>query len=78
MRRKPHQDNAQKGLLDAEQYAEGDEKLAIQMELAQRYRDGGDCRKAIEYFKKVADATGQPGLKQAANLQIDICSKKLK
>ena len=74
-RRKPHQDNAQKGLLDAEQYAEGDEKLAIQMELAQRYRDSGDCKRAVEYFTRVADTTDQPGLKQAALLQVSMCGK---
>jgi hypothetical protein len=70
---KIHHDKAIKGLLHAEQYAEKDEKLAIQMELAERYRDAGECDKAIPFFTKVAEGTDQPNLRQEALLQIDKC-----
>lgn len=75
-RAKIHHDNAIKGLLGAEQFAENNEKLAIQLELAQRYRDAGDCDNAIRFFKKVAEATDQPGLKEEALSQIGRCGNK--
>lgn len=74
-KQKIHKDNAMKSLLEAEKYAEGDEQLAIQMGLAQRYRFAGDCSSAIRYLKKIADTTDQPGLKQEALLQIERCGK---
>lgn len=76
-KRKVHRDNALKNLIDAEQYAEGNEKIAIQKQIAMRYRDAGDCAKAIPYFRKVADTTDQPLLKQEVLGQIERCGKAL-
>ena len=76
-KQKIHRDKAVKGLLEAEQYAEKDEKIAIQLELAQRYRDAGDYERAILYFTKVAVGTDQPNLKQVALFQIDTCRKRM-
>lgn len=72
-RKKIHRDNAVNGLLDAEKYAEKDDKIAIQLELAQRYRDSGDCDKAVLFFRKVSESTDQPHLSQESLRNIEKC-----
>ena len=65
-RRKQLQESAVNHLLEAEQYASGDEKLALQWELAQRYRDSADFELAVKYYKLVAETTDQQYLKEEA------------
>ncbi|MBI5193120.1 MAG: hypothetical protein HZA08_06725 [Nitrospirae bacterium] len=72
-----HLINAMTHLQNAENVATGDEKLAIQLELAQRHRDSGDCGSAIRYFRIVADTTDQPGLKEEATRQANMCVQQL-
>ncbi|MBI5193117.1 MAG: hypothetical protein HZA08_06710 [Nitrospirae bacterium] len=72
-----HQNNAMTHLQSVENVATGDERLAIQLELAQRYRDSGDCGSAIRYFRIVADTTDQLGLKEEATRQANMCVQQL-
>lgn len=65
-KQKQHDDNALKQLHAAEKLATGDERLAIQLELAQRYRYAGSYAKAAKYYGIVADATDQEGLIEEA------------
>jgi hypothetical protein len=46
--------------------ATGDERLAVQLELAQRYRDAGQYALAVRYYKLVADATDRKYLREEA------------
>jgi hypothetical protein len=76
-KKRQHSNNALKHLMEAEKFAEDQEKIAIQFELAQRYRDSNNCAEAIKYFRLVADTTEQKHLQEAAVLQINLCQKKL-
>jgi hypothetical protein len=53
-------------LREAEKVATGREKHALQLELAQRYRDAKQCDDAAVWFQKVADSTDQPKLRDHA------------
>ncbi|MDD5435270.1 MAG: M43 family zinc metalloprotease, partial [Nitrospira sp.] len=72
-----HSNNAINHLLNAEQFAAGDEKIAVQFELAQRYRDAGDCAHAIKFFRLVADATEQPYLREEVLREANKCAQTL-
>ena len=76
-RKKLHEDNALGFLLNAEKFASGREKVAIQYELGQRYRDDNKCNEAIPFFNSVANTTAQPYLKERALLEIKHCQTKL-
>jgi len=65
-RKKQYEDSAVNHLLAAEQHATGNERLAIQLELAQRYKDAGNFGLAVKYYKLVADTTDQKHLKDEA------------
>ncbi|MBC8414189.1 hypothetical protein H8E50_11055 [bacterium] len=64
-------------LITASQYAEGKEKMALLLEIAQRYRHSGDCENAIPYYQAVADNTVQEHLKIKAENLIVKCQKSL-
>jgi hypothetical protein len=51
---------------EAEKFAAGDEKLAIQFELARRYVMEGDCAQAERYYTLVAEKTDQIYLRDEA------------
>ena len=77
-KRKFHFNNALNNLIEAERHATGDEEIAIQLELAQRYRDSGNFEEAIKYFEIVANATEQEYLKIDALQNADKCRDDLK
>jgi hypothetical protein len=58
--------DAIKMLVGAEGIASGDERLAIQFELAERYSQSGNCDMAEKYFGLVAKETDQPPLRDEA------------
>jgi hypothetical protein len=74
---KLHENNAIGQLLNAETYAAGMEKIAIQLELAQRYRDSRRCSEAIIFFNRVADNTGQINLRARAIYEVEKCKQML-
>ncbi len=65
--------DAIKMLTVAEGAASGDEKLAIQFELAERYSQSGNCEMAGKYFGLVARETGQPPLRDEALRRAKAC-----
>lgn len=76
-KRMKHFKNALDFLKEAERHAIGDEKIAIQLEMAQRYRNAGDFKKAVKYYNRVAEATDQQLLKEKAMYLANECMKKL-
>lgn len=70
-------DNAHVQLLKAEKAATGKEKIAIQLELAQRYRDDNNCHQAIVYFNLVAENTVQAHLATRALYEVKQCEQRL-
>jgi hypothetical protein len=76
-RRKQLQDSAVNYLLEMEQLATGDEKLAVRFELAQRYRDAANFELAVKYYRLVADTTDQEYLKIDALRLADRYSQQL-
>ncbi len=74
--RKQHSDNAMNYLLEAEGYASGDERLAVQLELAQRYRYAGNCGLAVKYYNLVAKGTDQKYLKARALRLAEGCKQQ--
>lgn len=72
-----HRGNAVNHLLQAETFAANQEKVAIRLELGQRYRDSGNCTEAIRFFDLVAKTTQQIHLKDRALLEIKQCQAKL-
>jgi len=62
-RKKQLEASAVSRLLESEQVASGDERLAVRFELAQRYRDSRNWDLALKYYRLVADTTDQQGLK---------------
>ena len=68
-----HEMNSIGYLLNAEQFAAGKEKIAIQFELAQRYRDTGNCVEAVKFFNLVADNTEQMHLRKRAQHEAEKC-----
>lgn len=75
--KKQHQGNAITHLLHGEGFAAGQEKVAIRLELGQRYRDAGNCAEAIRFFDLVAKTTQQIHLKERVLLEIKQCQAKL-
>ncbi|GMQ83770.1 MAG: hypothetical protein BMS9Abin06_0510 [Gammaproteobacteria bacterium] len=75
---KKYQDNAIKLLLKAEKHATGDEKIAIQLELAQRYRYANNLAQSVNYYDRVANATDQNALKKEAGYLADKFRRKLR
>jgi len=73
-----HAELALQSLLQAEKHASGDERLAIQHELAQRYRDAGDYERAADYFERVAAETDQQGLKEESGKKAAELRRKAK
>jgi hypothetical protein len=63
---KPHREKARQMLEEAEDHASGDEKLAIQFELARRFSETGDCVNAARYYMLVAGGTDQENLRKEA------------
>jgi hypothetical protein len=53
-------------LQQAEQYATGREKSAIQLELARRFMDSKQYKQAATYFRKTAESADQEGLREYA------------
>ncbi len=76
-KRNLHKKNAVDSLMNAERFAGGEEKVALQLELAQRYRDDDNCVEAIEFFNIAANATTQPYLRDRALLEMRLCQDKL-
>ncbi|MBC8414190.1 hypothetical protein H8E50_11060 [bacterium] len=76
-RRDAHKANALTQLIEAEKQAEGREKDALLLELAQRHRSAGDCEKAIAYYIKVAEKTDQPGLRDWVQMFIKQCTEEI-
>jgi hypothetical protein len=70
-----HRNNALGHLMRAEKLASGDEKLAIQFELAERFEHAGNCNRAAEYYLLVAEATDQENLKLVAEYRADVCGQ---
>lgn len=70
-------DNAHVQLLKAEKAASGKEKIAIQLELAQRYRDDSNCHQAVVYFNLVAENTVQEHLATRALYEVKQCEQRL-
>ncbi len=69
--------NAYLHLLKAEKAASGKEKIAIQLELAERYRDDNNCNQAIVYFNLVAENTVQEHLATKALYEVKQCEQRL-
>ncbi len=74
--KKRHFDNGFTFLEKAEKHAYGREKISIQLELAERYRDADNCKQANVYFTLVADGTEQEHLQTRAINEINACLKK--
>jgi hypothetical protein len=77
VRRKQHWNDAISHLLRAEKFAEGENRVAILFEIAQRYRDSGNCDEAQVYFNRVAQETEQIHLREQALYQADHCQELL-
>jgi hypothetical protein len=58
-------------------FATGKEKVAIQLELAERYKFSGNCTEAVGYFILVADNTTQPHLCERALFEANNCQEML-
>jgi hypothetical protein len=71
-------DKAIEKLIEAEAYAQDKEKIAIQLELAQRYRHSQNYEKAVEYYNLVAEATEQKHLREEALRLVEVCKAKLR
>ncbi len=63
--------------LQAETQAAGNEKLSIQMELAQRYWHSQNYEQCLIYYNRVAAGTDQFHLKQKAIRHADQCKEKI-
>jgi len=74
---KQHKDNVVSYLLEAEQYAIGREKHAIQMELAQRYWHSQQYSLCLEFYTRVAEDTDQIHLQKKALMHAEQCQEKL-
>lgn len=70
---KQHRDSAMKYLLEAELRASGNHKLALQMELAQRYWHREEYERCLAFYTLVADATDQPHLREKALMHAGQC-----
>jgi hypothetical protein len=76
-RRKQHQNSAVSHLRRAEGFAAGREKVAILLEIAERYRDSGNCDEAAVYFNLVAEKTEQIHLRKHGLYQANHCQELL-
>ena len=74
---KQHKANVIQHFLEAEKYASGNEKLAIQMELAQRYWHSQNYPLCLEYYIRVADNTDQIHLQKKALRHANQCQNKI-
>jgi len=63
--------------LKAEKHATGNEKLAIQMELAQKYWYSQNYRLCLEYYTRVAEGTDQIYLRKEALMHVSQCQNKI-
>ncbi len=72
-RARVHKINSLNLLQQAERFAADKELLAIQFELAQRFRDLGNCAEASRYFDLVANNTDQERLKTRAEYESRNC-----
>lgn len=72
-----HKAKALKHFLSAEKQALGNERLAIQMQLAQMYRNRLNYLQCVTYYNRVAAKTDQIGLKDVALWQASRCQKKI-
>jgi len=75
-----HNQNALSRLIDAERSAAmGMEQTIIQLEIAQRYRDAGDCTSAIEFFGLVEKGApaDEENLKARVRWEIEQCQKRI-
>jgi len=76
-KKKQHEANAIQELLKAVKFAGGKEKVAILLELAQRYRDSGNYAEAVKFFNTVADSTKQEHLRERALYEAAKAQEKL-
>jgi len=76
-RRKQHWNDAISHLRNAEKFAVGENRVAILMEIAQRYRDSDKCDEAAVYFNLVAEKTEQIHLREHALYQANHCQELL-
>ena len=76
-KKKQHEKNVLEHLRDAEIFAVGEEKVAIELEIAQRLRDSGNCSEAIDFFNLVAENTEQIHLRERALLEVQMCQMLL-
>lgn len=74
---KQHKANIINHFLTAEKYAAGNEKLAIQMELAQRYWHSHNYPLCLNYYTRVAEHTDQFHLREKAFLHARQCQSKM-
>jgi hypothetical protein len=74
---KMHEGNALNHLINAEKFASGKEKVALEFELGQRYRDAGNCAEAVKYFDMAAKNTVQKYLKERLLYEIKKCREKM-
>lgn len=72
-RARVHEINSLNSLQQAERFAADKELLAIRFELAQRFRDLGNCTEASRYFDLVANNTDQERLKAKAVYESRSC-----
>jgi hypothetical protein len=77
LRIKQHRDDAISHLRNAEKSAKGENRVAILLEIAQRYRDSDNCDEASVYFNLVADSTEQVHLREHALYQANHCQELL-
>ncbi len=74
---KQHLDNSINHLLMAAKNATGNEKLAIQLELAQRYWHRANYKLSLSFYNLVADGTDQIHLREKALMHAKQCQEKL-
>lgn len=70
-----HHMNAITHLKQAQDYAQGQEKVAILLEIGQRYKAAGDCEAAADFFNRVAELTQQVHLRERALMEIKLCGR---
>lgn len=72
-----HRARALAYLAQAEKHALGREQIAVRLEMAERFRDGGECEEAVRYFNLVAATTVQEHLRIRAENEAEACRKRL-
>ncbi|MBW2244638.1 MAG: hypothetical protein JRH01_21870 [Deltaproteobacteria bacterium] len=74
---KEHRDKAIEHLLRAENRATGDERIALQLELAERYWHRAEYDQSMAFYNQVAADTDQPPLRERALVHAQQCQDKL-